>query len=66
MSDDEENTEEHERCRAFHANVTPSKDYLIYFGASNHMVSSRKSFITFLLLGGPSSHMGDDSKNNNY
>ena len=25
------------------------------------MVSSRDSFITFPLLGGPSSHMGDDS-----
>ena len=26
------------------------------------MVSSRKSFITFPLLGGPRRHMGDDSK----
>ena len=62
MSDDEENTKEHERCHALHANLTPSKDYLVDFGASNHMVSSRESFINFLPSGGPSSHMGHNSK----
>ena len=60
MFDDEEQTEEDERC--LHSSLTPSKDYLIDSGASNHMVASRKSFITFPLLGGPSNHMGDESK----
>ena len=64
MSDDEENIEEDEIC--LHASLSLSKAYLTDSGASNHMVSSRKSFITFLLLGGPSSHMGDESKNTNY
>ena len=39
-----------------------SKAFVIDFGASNHMVASKKSFITFPLSGGPSSHMGDKSK----
>ena len=62
MFDDEEQTEEHERFHALHAILTPSKAYLIDFGASNHMVASRESFITFPLSGGPTSHMGDESK----
>ena len=60
MSDDEEKIEEDEIC--LHANLSPSKSYLTYFGSSNHMVASRKSFITFPLLRGPNSHMGDESK----
>ena len=60
MSDDEEYTKEDERC--LHARLTPSKAYLTDSRASNHMVSCRKSFITFPLSGGPSSHMGDVSK----
>ena len=60
MSEDEEKTKEDERF--LHARPTPSKDYLTDSGAFNHMVSSRKSYITFPLLGGPSSHMRDDCK----
>ena len=60
MSDDEEQTEEYEIC--LHASLSMSKAYVIDSRASNHMVASRKSFITFPLSGGPSSHMGDDSK----
>ena len=60
MCDDGDKTEEDERC--LHASLTPLKAYLTYSGASNHMVSSRKSFITFPLSGGPSNHMGDESK----
>ena len=60
MSDDEEHTKEHDIF--LHAILTPSKAYLIDSGASNHMVASWKSFITFPLSGGPRSHIGDDSK----
>ena len=62
MSNDEEQNKEHERFHSLHASLTPPKFYLIYSGASNHMVASRESFITFTLSGGPSSHMGDDFK----
>ena len=62
MSDDKEKNEEHETHHSLHASVTPLKAYLIDSGASNHMVSSRKSSVTFPQSGGPSSHMGDDSK----
>ena len=60
MYDDQEKTEEYERC--FQASLTPLKAYLTNSGASNHMIASRKYFITFPLLGGPSNHMRDDSK----
>ena len=60
MSDDGYQIEEYERC--LHASLTLLKAYLIDSGASNHMVSSRESFITFPLSRGPNSHMGDDSK----
>ena len=60
MSNHEENTEEDEIF--LHARLTPSKAYLTDSGASNDMVASRKSFITFPLSRGPSSHMGYESK----
>ena len=44
------------------ASLTLSKAYLIDFGASNHMVSSRESFTTLTLSGGPRTHMGGDSQ----
>ena len=56
MLDDEEQTEEDEIC--LHASLSPSKAYVIDSGASNHMVASMESFITFPLSGGPSSQMG--------
>ena len=49
MSDYGENTKEYERFLSLKIGLTPSKDYFIDFGASNHMVSSRESFITFHL-----------------
>ena len=60
MSDDQEYIEEYEIF--LHANLSPSKAYLIDSGASNHMVASRKFFITLSLSGGPSIHMGHDLK----
>ena len=57
MYDDGEKTEEHERFHAFKAGLTSLKAYLIDYGASNHMVSSRESFTTLNLTGGPSIHM---------
>ena len=60
MLDDEEQTEEDEIY--LHASLSLSKAYVIDSRASNHMVASRESFITFPLSRGPSSHMGDDSK----
>ena len=60
MSDDEEQFEEDEIC--LHASLSPSKAYLTNSGSSNHMVASRKSFITFPLSRGPRTHMGDESK----
>ena len=60
MSDDEEQTEEDDIF--LHASLSLSKVYVIDSGASNHIVSLMESFITFPLLGGPSSQMGNDSK----
>ena len=57
-----EQTEEYERCHALKEGFTQSKAYLIDSGASNHMVTSRESFTTLNLSGGPSIHMGDDSQ----
>ena len=42
--------------------LTQSKAYLIDFGESNHMVSSRESFTTLTLSVGPTIHMGYDSR----
>ena len=62
MSDAGEKTEEYERFLYLKEGLTPLKSYVIDSGASNHMVSSKEFFITFPLSGGPSSHMGDESK----
>ena len=42
--------------------LTQLKAYLIDFGASNHMVSSKESFSTLTLSKWPNIHMGDDSQ----
>ena len=55
-------TKDHERCHALKEVLTQSKCYLIDSGASNHMVSSKESFSTLTLSGGPNIHMGDDSQ----
>ena len=60
MSDDEENNKKYDIC--LHASLSLLKAYLTDSRSSNHMVASRESFITFPLSGGPSSHMGDESK----
>ena len=57
-----EKTEEYERGHALKAGLTPSKAYLIDYGACNHMVSSKESFTTMDISGGPSIHMGDDAQ----
>ena len=62
MYDDGEKNKYHERFHALKAGLTSSKANLIDSGASNHMVSSRESFINFLPSGGLSSHMGHKSK----
>ena len=54
-------TEGHVRCHALTTCFTQSKAYLIHSGSSNHMVSSKESFTTLDLLGGPNIHMRDDS-----
>ena len=61
-SNDGHPTEDHERCHALKESLTESKAYLIDSRASNHMVASSESFIIFPLSGGPSRHMGDESK----
>ena len=58
--DNEEHTEEYEIC--LHASLSPSKAYVIDFGAYNQMVASMESFISFPLSWGPSIHMENDSK----
>ena len=62
MSEDGEKIEEYERCHALKEGFTQSKDYLIDSRESNHMVSSKESFTTLDISGGPSIHMGDNSQ----
>ena len=37
-------TDDHERCHALKARFSKSHAFLIYSGASNHMVASKESF----------------------
>ena len=62
ISDAGEQIEEYERCLSLKAGLTSSKAYLIDPGASNHMVSSRESFTTLNLIGGPIIYMVDESQ----
>ena len=62
MSKVGEKTEEYEMCHDLKASSTQSKDYLIDCGESNNMVSSKGSFTTLDLSGGPNIHMGDNSQ----
>ena len=62
MSEYGEKTKEYERFHALKEGFTQSKAYLIYSGASNHMVSSKESFTSLDIFGQPSIHMGDDSQ----
>ena len=57
----EPKTEDTKRCHALKATISPSLAYIIDYGASNHMVSSKESFSTLSLTKGPNIHMGDDS-----
>ena len=54
--------EDHERFHALKACLTQLKDYLIDYGASNHMVASKECFSTLTLSRGPIIYMGDDSQ----
>ena len=60
MSNSRENTKEYVRFLYFKVGLTLSKAYLIDFGTSNHMVSSRESFTTLTLSWGYSTDMGCD------
>ena len=55
-------TEEHESFHALEARFSRSKACLIDLGEPNHMVSSKESFTSLDLSGGPRIHMGDDSQ----
>ena len=54
--------EYHERFHALKVGFSQSQAFLIDSGASNHMVASKESFYSLDLIGGPSIHMGDDSR----
>ena len=61
--DSGEKTKDHdERCRALEASCSKSHAFLIYSGASNHMVASRESFSSLQLVDGLSIHIGDDTQ----
>ena len=55
-------TEDHDICHALKKGFTQSQAFLIDFGTSNHMVSSKESFPSLDLSSGPRIHMGDDSQ----
>ena len=55
-------TEDHERFHALKEGFSQSQAFLIDYGASNYMVSSKESFSSLDISGGPSIHMGDDSQ----
>ena len=55
-------TDDHERCHALKVGFSQYQAFLIDFGASNHMVSSKESFSSLNLSDGPSIHMGDDTQ----
>ena len=61
-SDKEAFTKDAERCHDLKATLSPSLTYIIVYGASNHMVSSKESFSTLSLSKEPNIHMGDDSQ----
>ena len=61
--DQREETEEYEEtCHALKASCSTTHAFLIDYGASNHMVASRKSFSSLQYTDGPSIHMSDDSQ----
>ena len=60
-ADEELETEDTDRFHALKATISLSSAYIIDYGASNHMVSSKESFSTLSLTKGPKIPMGDDS-----
>ena len=54
--------EDRERCHYLKAGFSQSQAFLIDYGASNHMASSKESFSSLDLSDGPSIHMGYDSQ----
>ena len=61
-TDPEINTNDHEIFYALKDGFSKSQAFLIDFGASNHMVSSKESFSSLNLIDGLSIHMGDDTQ----
>ena len=59
--DEEPQIEDIERCHSLKTTISPSLAYIIDYGASNHMVTSKESFSTLSLTKGPNIHMGDVS-----
>ena len=55
-------TDDHESCHALKAGFSKSQAFLINFGASNHMVSTKKSFASLNITNGLSIHMGYDTQ----
>ena len=61
--DSEEEDEEYQRKgHAMKASCSTVQVFLIDYGASNHMVSSRESFSSLQYFNGPSIQMGNSSK----
>ena len=60
--DHREETKEHEETYdALNASYYIAHAFLINYGASNHMVTSRESFSSLQYFDGPSIHMGNNS-----
>ena len=52
---------DHERCHALKVGFSKSQSFVIDSGASNHMVSSKKSFSSLNIIDGLIIHIGDDT-----
>ena len=61
-SDRGNKTKDHDRFHALKASFSQSQDFLIDYGSSNHMVSSKEPLSSLDLSDGSSIHMGDDSQ----
>ena len=52
-------SDDHERFHVLKAVFFKYQDFLIDYGASNHMVSSKESFYSLNIIDGPSTCMGE-------
>ena len=55
------NSEDRERVHALVARTSSSPSFIIDFGASRHMVSTKEAFFSLDMLKGPPIVLGDDS-----